>query len=253
MPRQKVKPETPGQPLLESLEASLDHSFSDRALLERALIHRSYAHEKGMPGVHSESLEFLGDAVLSLGVSQMLYRRFGAEEVGELARARAFLVSEANLARKARALSLGQHLRLGRGEERGGGREKDSLLADAYEAVLAAVYLDAGLEVAVSIVTRQFSKQMGRLKPGARTVQDFKTDLQEALQAVGLPIPIYRVAGESGPDHRKMFSVELLISDRMVARGSGTSKKAAEQVAARQALRGIEKLILQLIAAQQEE
>jgi ribonuclease III len=228
---------------LETLEASLGHVFADRSLLERALIHRSYAHERGEPGIHSESLEFLGDAVLSLGVSRMLYERFGGEEVGELARARAFLVSEANLARKARALELGSHLRLGRGEERGGGRDKDSLLADAYEAVLAAIYLDGGLEVAIAVVSRQFKAQMSRLKPGGRTAQDFKTDLQEALQGAGLPIPVYEVAGESGPDHRKSFSVQLRIAGRIVAQGTGSSKKAAEQRAAREALRGIDDLI----------
>jgi ribonuclease III len=228
------------------LESALGHRFADRTLLERALTHRSYAHEKGHPDVHSESLEFLGDAVLALGVSQMLCRRFEEVEVGDLSRARSFLVSEANLARKARSLGLGAHLRLGRGEEKGGGREKDSLLSDAYEALLAAVYLDAGLSAAMSVVSEQFSSQVSRLKPGARTSQDFKTDLQEALQAVGLPIPVYRVTGETGPDHRKTFSVDLTIAGRRVAHGSGTSKKAAEQMAAEAALGGVEDLIAEL-------
>ena len=231
---------------LEALEEALGHRFGDRGLLERALIHRSFAHEKGSPRVHSESMEFLGDAVLSLGVSQILYQRFGEAEVGELARAHGFLVSEANLARKARSLDLGSHLRLGRGEERGGGREKDSMLADAYEAVLAAVYLDGGLDAVMPFITRDFSVQIGRLHPGSRTSQDFKTDLQEALQGAALPIPVYRVSGEAGPDHRKVFSVQLLVSGELVAEGTGTSKKMAEQMAARRALRGITALIARL-------
>jgi ribonuclease-3 len=247
-PPRRARTETHAPAGLETLESGLGHHFADRSLLELALIHRSFAHEKGTAGRHNESLEFLGDAVLSLGVSQMLYRRFGQAEVGALARSRAFLVSEPNLARKARALKLGQHLRLGRGEEKGGGRDKDSLLSDGYEAVLAAVYLDGGLEAAVSVVARQFASQIARLRPGARTSQDFKTDLQEALQAVALPIPNYRVDSESGPDHRKMFSVVVCIGERQVARGTGTSKKAAEQKAARQALRSIETLIAEILA-----
>lgn len=233
---------------LEALEAALGHRFGVRALLEQALVHRSYAHEKGAPGRHYESLEFLGDAVLSLGVSRMLIEAFPEAKVGDLARARAFLVSEENLARVARGLDLGWHLRLGRGEDRGGGREKDSLLADVYEAVLAAIYMDGGSGAALEAVRRHFARQVARLRPGGRTRQDFKTDLQEALQGVGLHIPEYHVTGETGPDHRKRFTVQLAVSGQVVARGSGTTKKAAEQAAARQALRGLDRLIPQLTA-----
>ncbi len=239
----KPAPRRPRLPDVAVLEKSLGHVFADRGLLETALTHRSYAHEKGGETPHSESLEFLGDAVLSLGVSQALYARFGHAQVGDLARARAFLVSEVNLARKSRALGLGEHLRLGRGEERGGGREKDSLLADAYESILGAIYLDAGLPAAVALIDRSFTQQIARMKPGARTQQDHKTDLQEALQAAGLPVPTYQVSKESGPDHRKSFSVDLLIRDQVVARGVGPSKKSAEQKAARQALRRVATLI----------
>ncbi len=227
---------------LDALEAALGHRFERRALLERALSHRSWAFERGTAGEDSESLEFLGDAVLSLGVSRMLFDRLSNVVVGDLARSRAYLVSEANLARKARRLDLGRHLRLGRGEEKGGGRSKDSLLADAYEAVLAAVYLDGGLEAALSFVERHFASQIARIRGGSRAARDFKTDLQEALQAMGMPVPRYRVAGESGPDHRKSFRVELLIADRVVAAGSGPSKKSAEQRAARRALRDLERI-----------
>ncbi|HET9482173.1 MAG TPA: ribonuclease III [Candidatus Polarisedimenticolia bacterium] len=247
MAKKPRRGESPGRSELAALEALLQHAFADRSLLERSLVHRSWAHEKGRPGHDSELPEFLGDAVLSLGVSRMLVKRFPDAEVGALARARAFLVSEPNLARKARRLKLGEHLRLGKGEERGGGRDKDSLLADAYEAVLAAIYLDGGVEAALLAVERHFGTQVARLKPGGRTDQDFKTDLQEALQAVALPIPRYRVTGESGPDHRKSFVVELSVSDRVVARGSGSSKKSAEQMAAREALESLDTLIPQML------
>jgi len=233
---------------LDALEIALGHRFADRSRLERALVHRSWAHEKGRPGEDNERMEFLGDAILALGVSGMLLGRFEQEEVGELSRTRAFLVSEANLARKARSLDLGRHLRLGKGEERGGGREKDSLLADTYEAVLAAIGMDAGIEAAIATIERQFKSQVSGLKPGARTAQDHKTDLQEALQAAGLPVPEYRVTRESGPDHRKSFGVTLTIAGKAVARGTGRSKKAAEQMAARRGLREIKDLIAQLTA-----
>ena len=238
----------PGAVGLESLEEALGHRFGDRETLERGLVHRSWAHEQGRAGEDNERMEFLGDAILALGVSRMLVERFKGEEVGELSRTRAFLVSEANLARKARNLELGRHLRLGKGEERGGGREKDSLLADTYEALLAAIAMDAGLDAALATIERHFRSQVAALKPGARTAQDHKTDLQEALQAVGLPVPEYRVTRESGPDHRKSFGVELAIAGKAVARGAGRSKKAAEQMAARRALREIKDLIPRLTA-----
>jgi ribonuclease-3 len=259
VPRRKTTEETAHSPsdaaegdTLRSLEDALGHRFARRDLLERSLVHRSWAHEKGTVGHHNESLEFLGDAVLALAVSRMLMDRLVEQEVGDLARARAFLVSEGNLARKARALKIGAHLKLGRGEDRGGGRDKDSLLADAYEAVLAAIYLDGGFEPAGRLIGKQFSSQITRVKAGDRAGQDYKTDLQEALQAVGLPVPVYRVAAESGPDHRKEFSVDLSVADRTVARGAGSSKKVAEQQAARRALRGIERLILEITACGQE-
>lgn len=246
MASRRVRRPYPGARSLEALEEALGHAFQDRQRLIRALIHRSWAHEVGSPGDDNERMEYLGDAILSLGVSRMLLERFERQDVGELSRMRAFLVSEANLARKARGLDLGRHLRLGKGEERGGGREKDSLLADAYEAVLAAIAMDAGLDAALATVDRHFRSQVTGLRPGARTAQDHKTDLQEALQAVGLPVPEYRVTRESGPDHRKSFGVDLTIAGKAVARGSGRSKKAAEQMAARRALRDIKNLIPKL-------
>lgn len=233
---------------IDRLEHALGHRFTRRELIERALVHRSWSYEKGRPGEDSESMEFLGDAVLALAVSRMLFARMGDEQVGDLARARAFLVSEESLAAKARQIDLGRHLRLGRGEEKMGGREKDSLLADGFEAVLAAVYLDAGVEAAFDLVTRLFGDQIGRLRPGGRTTQDFKTDLQEALQAVGLPVPIYVVSAETGPAHKKAFAIDLRVADRTVSHGTGSSKKAAEQMAAQLALLRIEQLLAELTA-----
>ncbi len=228
-----------------SLEARLRYVFNDRDLLDRALTHRSCAHERGTPGRDNEALEFLGDAVLGLCISEMLNAKFAGETVGNLARTRAFLVSEPNLARKARLVDLGRDLKLGRGEARSGGREKDSLLADAYEAMLGAVHLDGGLEAARKVIGRHFRAQVASLSPG-RAGHDDKTDLQEALQEAGLPVPEYRVVEESGPAHRREFRVELAIAGEGITTGRGRSKKVAEQEAARRALRGIRELILRL-------
>jgi len=224
----------------EKLEAALRYRFANPALLRRALVHRSAAHERGSR-THNESLEFMGDTVLALGVSRMLYTRLAEVAVGDLARARAYLVSEGNLARKARTIDLGDYLDLGRGEDKAGGRAKDSLLADTYEAVLGAIMEDGGVEAALAVVTRHFAAQVSRLKPGVLTGRDYKTRLQEELQARGSPVPRYRLSSESGPDHRKSFTVELLVGTRLLAKGSGTSKKIAEQKAASRALAGLRK------------
>jgi ribonuclease-3 len=228
---------------LGDLTGQLGHEFADVALLHRALTHRSWAHEKGVPGQDSEAMEFLGDAVLGLAMSLMLLERFGQTAVGGLSRARAWLVSEPSLAARARSLGVGRHLRLGRGEDQGGGRDKDSILADAYESILGAIYLDGGWGPAFALVRRQFAADVALLRLGERNDQDFKTDLQEALQAVRLPVPDYRVVEESGPAHRKAFTVELWVSGRMLGRGAGTSKKSAEQEAARDVLGRLEQIL----------
>ncbi|MGH9869500.1 MAG: ribonuclease III [Candidatus Polarisedimenticolia bacterium] len=220
----------------EALEAVLGHAFGRPEMLQQALTHRSWAHEKGTPGDDGEAMEFLGDAVLALGVSLLLGERFGDAAVGSLSRARAWLVSEPSLAARARAIGLGDHVRLGRGEDQAGGRGKDSILADTYEAVLGAVYLDGGWDAAFALVRRHFGEEVSKLVLHDRRSQDHKTDLQEALQAVGLPVPVYRVASESGPAHRKTFVVELSVSGKVIAEGAGSSKKAAEQEAARDLL-----------------
>jgi ribonuclease III len=228
---------------LDEIAQALGHTFADKGLLQRALTHRSWAHEKGTPGQDSEAMEFLGDAVLALAMSLMLLERFGQTAVGGLSRARAWLVSEPSLAARARSLGVGDHLRLGRGEDQGGGRDKDSILADAYESLLGAIYLDGGWVPAFALVRRQFAADVALLRLGERNDQDFKTDLQEALQAVRLPVPDYRVVEETGPAHRKAFTVELWVSGRMLGRGTGMNKKSAEQEAARDVLARFQELL----------
>ena len=231
------------------LERVLGHTFRDASLLQRALTHRSHAHEKGTPGLDSEALEFLGDAVLSLGVSLLLLERFGEAAVGGVSRSRAWLVSEPSLSARAAAIHLGDHISLGRGEDLAGGRKKPSILADAYEAVLGAIYLDGGWEPAFALLRRQFGAEVAALVPGDRRDQDYKTDLQEALQAARLPVPGYRVVIESGPSHRRIFTVEVSVDGTAMARGSGTSKKGAQQEAARDLLERLDQELPRLLAA----
>jgi len=221
---------------LARLQARLGHRFRRRALLERALTHSSYAHEEGT-GPDNEALEFLGDAALGFLVSERLLARHRDMDEGGLSKFKAFLVSRQNLAAVARRLGLGAHLRLGRTAERGEGRTKDSLLADALEALIAAVHLDGGDGAARALVTRLFGQQIDALDRGEIEGQDYKTSLQEVLQAGGREAPRYRVESTEGPPHRPTFHVSLLVEARVLARGSGKSKKEAEQSAARLALR----------------
>lgn len=220
----------------QSLESRLEYHFQHLALLQEALTHKSYGNEVADPGVRdNERLEFLGDAVLGLLVSQLLMDRLPHAREGELSRLRSGVVNETALARVARTLDLGTHLRLGRGEDQGGGRQKDSILADALEALLAALYLDGGLEVARRFVETHFQEVLQEvIRRGGIT--DFKTALQEFCQNQGLALPRYEVVGTRGPDHQKVFEVALWIEENCLGRGEGRSKKEAEQVAARAAL-----------------
>ena len=224
----------------KELEGALGYSFRDYGLLEHALTHRSRAHEDANGGViDNESLEFLGDAVLGLVIADYLFREFPDYDEGRKSQARAHFVSAPSLAKLGIKLRLGEYLLLGRGEEKTGGRQKPSLLADTFEAVVAAVYLDGGLEAAEVIIGRQFRESLDSLRTGRNIeglTSDHKSKLQEWLQAHDRPLPVYRLAGELGPDHRKMFEVEVVVSGTIVARGSGRSKKEAEQKAARLAL-----------------
>jgi ribonuclease-3 len=219
---------------LNLLEEKLGHRFADHALLDRALTHTSHAHqEAGEGSLHNEPLEFLGDSVLGLVVADLLHRRDPAGAEGHKSKARAHLVAAPSLARKAAALGLPALLRLGRGEEKTGGRKKASLWADAYEAVIAALYLDGGLDAAYRFVQREFTDD---LSTAALETVDHKSALQELLQARGEAVPDYVVLAEEGPSHRRAFRVECRIAGRAVSEAMGNSKKAAQQEAARRAL-----------------
>lgn len=219
----------------------LGHEFRDVSLLERALTHTSHAYEAGEPGGHNEPLEFLGDAVLGFAVSELLHRRDPDGAEGVKTRGRARLVSEPSLARHAQALGLPALLRLGRGEEKSGGRQKATLWADAYEAVVAALYLDGGIDAARRFVEQDFAGEIAEL-PGVDLV-DHKSALQELLQARGEAVPEYVVVVEAGPSHRRHFEVECRIGGRPVSTGAGRSKKEAQQEAAQRALERLRQTI----------
>lgn len=215
------------------LEERLGHRFRRPELLVLALTHRSYANEQDLPG-NSERLEFLGDSVLGALTAEWLFERHPELPEGELSKAKSVLVSERSLADHAAALELGKVLRLGVGEERSGGREKPSLLADALEAVFGALWLDGGLDAA-RLAVRRFLDGTVAARGGTEE-GDAKTRLQEVLQSRGLERPSYRVVAEEGPDHQKRFEVECLVEEKVAGRGSGRSKKSAEQQAAAAAL-----------------
>jgi ribonuclease-3 len=220
--------------LLEGLAGRLGHRFTDLALLDRALTHASQANEsQASVRRDNEPLEFLGDAVLQLTVTDLLHRHDPEGSEGRKSRRRAALVKAASLARRAEALGLVPLLRLGRGEEKTGGRRKSALWADAYEAVVAALYLDGGFEAARRFVRGEFEGELAA--PDSET-EDPKSVLQELMQGQGRPLPAYRVVSEAGPSHERQFRVECRLDDGSATTGEGASKKAAQQAAARQAL-----------------
>jgi ribonuclease-3 len=219
-------------PDLAAFERRLGYEFKTRAAVEAAWVHRSAANERKLDASY-ERLEFLGDAVLGLITAAWLYRGHPDLPEGELSRRKSGLVSAGALARYARELGLGEHLVLGQGEEKSGGRDKASLLADSLEAVIAAVYLDGGMRAASKVVERFLEASAATLDFDAA---DAKSRLQESIQGAGRPAPVYRVSEESGPDHDKRFTVEVLIDGEVAARGHGRSKKSAELDAARRAL-----------------
>ncbi len=218
------------------LTEQLGYRFRDEALLERALTHSSYVNEQGRPyEENNERLEFLGDAVLDLIVGEALLSRCPHEEEGVLSKTRAIIVCESALAQLAQRLGIGERLLLGHGEALSGGRQRASMLADAMEAVLGAVYLDGGLEAVRGVALRLLSETMEEALSG-KGFQDYKTRLQEALQAHGRQSIVYRVEREEGPDHDKTFFVSVSAGERLLGRGSGKNKKEAEQRAAQAAL-----------------
>ena len=218
---------------MEKLEEKLGYTFQNRALLENALTHSSYANENRHTGAQSnERLEFLGDSVLGMVTADYLYRVHPDLPEGDLTRTRAALVCEGSLVEVAQQLNLGSYLKLGKGEAAGGGRERPSIVADAVEAVLAAVYLDGGIGSARKIIQR-FILDREEEKSGSR---DYKTALQELVQRESGQVLAYRLVGSTGPDHAKRFQVEVELNGVPVGAGEGRSKKEAEQMAAKAAI-----------------
>jgi len=224
------------EPQLDLLQKEVGYFFSDSALLVRCLTHVSYA--RGKQSNHNETFEFLGDAVLDLAVSDLLMRRFPAKSEGDLSKMRASLVNAAVLAEKGAHLNLGELLRLGKGEERSGGRRKESILSGAFEALLGGIYWDGGYEAARRVVERFFELDIQERTLGQ---QDYKTRLQEICQMLFHSPPEYRIVAEIGPDHEKRFVAEIAVGGKVMGRGEGRSKKQSEQEAARKALEELQK------------
>lgn len=225
---------------MNSLEENIKYKFKNKTLLDNALSHSSYANEKHLKYGSNERLEFLGDAVLSIIVADYLYKNFSDKPEGELTKLRASLVCEKSLCNFARSLKIGDFLMLGRGEEQNGGRERDSILADAFEAVLAAIYLDGGMDAAKNYVLPFITEELEHTED--ETFHDYKTILQEVIQRNPEERLSYVLSGESGPDHDKSFSVEVCLNSNVIGTGVGKTKKRAEQMAAKDALKlmGIE-------------
>lgn len=224
----------------EPLEARIGYRFRDRGLLEHALTHRSRVHEDASGGVFdNESMEFLGDSVLGFVIADMLFRQFPHHNEGQKSKLKASIVSATSLARLGERLGLGEFLILGRGEEKTGGRRKSAIIADCYEALIAAIYLDGGIVPAQGFIQRQFRELIEEAKRSgvqAAFTEDYKSALQEWLQRAGRGLPTYRLAAEAGPAHRRHFEVEILVGGEVIARAEGRSKKEAAQAAAKAAL-----------------
>ena len=223
--------------MIKDLEAAIGYRFKNIALLQNALTHSSYANERWHNSLMSnERLEFLGDSILGMVVAEYLYKSFPDRPEGELTRMRADMVCEKTLAAVAARVELGRHLLLGNGEEQGGGRSRDSILADAVESVIAASFLDGGMEAARSFIEKFILVEV----PVTRLHNtDYKTALQELVQQRKNQVLSYTLIGESGPDHDKRFEVEVKLNGKVVGVGSGSSKKRAEQMSARAAMEAL--------------
>ena len=220
--------------MIKDLETAIGYRFHNITLLQNALTHSSYANERWHDSLMSnERLEFLGDSILGMVVAEHLYTKFPNRPEGELTRMRADMVCEVSLAKVANTVGMGKHLLLGNGEEQGGGRSRASLLADAMESVIAAAYLDGGMEAAKGIITRFILCNVPLTK---LSNADYKTALQERVQQKKNQVLSYQLVGESGPDHDKQFVVEVSLNGEPVGRGTGSSKKRAEQDAAKNAM-----------------
>ena len=224
----------------EPLEQAIGYRFRDRGLLEHALTHRSRVHEDASGGVFdNESMEFLGDSILGFVIADMLFHEFPQHNEGQKSKLKASIVSAAALARLGEAIDLGEYLILGRGEEKTGGRRKAALIADCYEALIAAIYLDGGIEPVQAFVQRQFARLIEdarRTGAHAAFTEDYKSALQEWLQSHDRGLPSYRLAAELGPAHHRRFEVDVLVDGQPLARAEGRTKKEAAQAAAKVAL-----------------
>ncbi len=221
------------------LEKKLGYRFKNLGLLDRALTHRSYIHAPENEDLRAnERLEFLGDSVLGMVTSRFLFENFPDKSEGDLTKLKSALVSEANLSRIAKSLSLGKHLNLSEDEEKSGGRERSSIVSDAYEALIGAIFLDGGLAPAEKMIRNQILKKYLEVTTD-QTLHNYKGELLEYLQALGLGAPRYEVLQEKGPDHQKRFTIAVLVNGEKMGQGAGKNKKEAEQKAARVALENI--------------
>jgi ribonuclease-3 len=230
-------------PAQTELERKLGYRFKNRELLERALTHRSYLNAPPNGDLRAnERLEFLGDSVLGMVTSGFLFENFPDKNEGDLTKLKSTLVSEANLSRIAGSITLGKYLRMSEEEEKAGGRERSSIVSDAYEAVIGAVFLDGGLAPAERMIRKQILVKCLEITSD-RTFHNFKGELLEYMQALGLGLPQYEVTEEHGPDHHKRFTIQVSTKGRKMGEGVGKNKKEAEQKAARMALENIEKFL----------
>ncbi len=225
---------------LRMVEQTIDYEFSDLALLNQALTHSSFNNLMADSPGDYESLEFLGDAILGFVISEILYQRFPEHTEGTLSKLRSHLVSRSQLARMSAKIGIHRFVLLSPGEEQTGGRRKTAILGDIFESLLAAIYLDGGIEAARRVILQQFDPVLEDLQRRDPTLKDHKSRLQELLHTRGLREPNYRIVSEKGPDHRKEFLIEAWIDNQPAARAWGRSKKDAEQRAAEQALSGLE-------------
>lgn len=229
---------------LAELQITIHYQFNNPALLQRALTHRSFANEQPDPRpAHNEALEFLGDAVLEFLISSWLLELHPMQTEGALSKLRAAAVNSVTLLKQAARLELGRFLLLNRGEEMTGGRGKAALQVDAFEALLAAIYLDGGIEAASQFVRHEFADTISALDPLNLSAADYKTALQERVQARGYPTPQYVIVGTLGPDHKRVFQAEVSVGAIPLAAGTGTTIKAAHQAAAREALAHLPQLL----------
>ncbi len=234
-----MSPRSEVEPRLRHVEEAIGYRFKNPALLRRALIHRSFSHEADHPE-NNEPFEFLGDAVLGFVVADRIVRKREELSEGEMTRLRASLVNTHALAEEARRFGFGECLLLGKGEENTGGRSKPSLLADAFEAVIGAVLLDGGIRPVRRILTRLFADRIDKARTTTRSMSaDPKTRLQEEAQRRGYDLPVYELVEERGPDHSREFVIRVLVHGKALGQGVGSSKKRAEQAAAKKALQGI--------------